>query len=72
MFDEIWCLQLACLPCKKVNDWYKTDSNLVRFSRDKSESKDFLVEETLSQVCSTDRDESKGIIADEIFAEENE
>ena len=32
------------------------------FSTDKSELKEFLVDKTLSQVCSTDEDESTGII----------
>ena len=39
---------------------------------DKSESEEFLVEKTLSQVCSTVEDESKSIIDDEIYTEESE
>ena len=42
------------------------------FSTDKSKLKDFLVDETLSQICSTDKDESKGIIIDEFSTEEDE
>ena len=37
----------------------------------KSEFKEFLVDETLSQICSTDEDESKGIIIDECSTEED-
>ena len=33
-------------------------------STDESELKDFLVENNLSQICFTDKDESKGIIID--------
>ena len=39
---------------------------------DKSKSKDFLVDMTLSQVCSTDEYESKGIIVYESSTEESE
>ena len=42
------------------------------YSTDESESEEFLVDEDLSQVCSTDEDEPKGIIANEISTEENE
>ena len=41
------------------------------FSTDKSKLKEFLVDETLSQICSTDKDESKGIIIDECSTEED-
>ena len=35
-------------------------------------SKEFLIDKTLSQVCSTDEDKSKGIIVDESSMEESE
>ena len=38
-------------------------------STDKSKLKEFPVNETLSQSCSTDKDESKGIIVDECSTE---
>ena len=41
------------------------------FSTDKSKLKEFLVDETLSQICYTDEDESKGIIIDECSTEED-
>ena len=34
------------------------------FSTDESELKEFLFDETPSQICSTHKDESKGIIVD--------
>ena len=34
--------------------------------------KEFLVGKTLSQICSTEKDESKGIIVDECSTEEDE
>ena len=40
--------------------------------RDNIKSEDFLVGETLSQVCSMDEDKSKSIIVDEISTEERE
>ena len=40
-------------------------------STEDRESKEFLVDETLSQVCSTDGDESKSIIVDEIYTKES-
>ena len=39
---------------------------------DESESEEFLVEETLSQVCSMEEDESKIIIVNESYTEESE
>ena len=42
------------------------------YSMDDSEQEEFLVDKTLSQVCSTDEDESKGIIVDERSTEEDE
>ena len=42
------------------------------FSTYESELKEFLSEETLSQICSTDKDESKGVIVDESSTEEDE
>ena len=39
---------------------------------EKIELKKFLVDETLSQICSTDEDESKGISVDECYTEEEE
>ena len=41
-------------------------------SKEESELKQFLVDETLSQICSTDEDESKGIIVNKCFTEEDE
>ena len=41
------------------------------FSTDKSELKEFLADKTLSQICSTDKDEPKGIIVKECYAEED-
>ena len=41
-------------------------------STDESKSKEFLVEKTLLQVCSMDKDESKGIIVDESSTEQSE
>ena len=37
----------------------------------KSGIKDILVDKTLFQICYTDKDESKGIIVDECFTEED-
>ena len=39
---------------------------------DERKSEEFLLDEILSQVCSTDEDESKGIIVDESSTEESE
>ena len=39
---------------------------------DRSKLKEFLVNENISQTCSTDKDESKGIIIDECSTEEDE
>ena len=72
MYDEIWCPQLGQLTCKKGNDRYKTDSDLTRFSMDNSELKEFLFDETLLQICSTDKEESKSIIVDECSTEKYE
>ena len=72
MYDESWFPQLAHLPCKNGNDCYETDSNLARFFTDESGLEEFLVDDTLSQVCSTDEKESKGIIVDESSTEESE
>ena len=41
-------------------------------STENGESKEFLVEESLSQVCSKDKDESKIIIVDECYTDESE
>ena len=41
-------------------------------SMDKSKLKEFPVNETLLQSCSTDKDESKGIIVNECPAEDDE
>ena len=41
------------------------------WSTNKRESKEFLLDEHLSQVCSTDEDESRGITVDESSAEES-
>ena len=41
-------------------------------SMDESESEEFLVDKNLSQVYSTDEDESKSIISDESSTEESE
>ena len=55
------------------NDWYETDSDLVRFFyRKESKLKYFPVNETLSQSCYVDKDESKGIIFNECYKEEDE
>ena len=40
-------------------------------STDKSELKEFLVDEALSQIFSTDEDELKGTIIDECYTEED-
>ena len=42
------------------------------YSKDDSESEEFLVDKSLSQVCSTDEDKLKIIIAGEISTEESE
>ena len=42
------------------------------YSMDDSEFKKFLVDKTLSQICSTEKDEPKIIIVDECFTEEDE
>ena len=42
------------------------------FSTYDSELKEFLVDKTLSQTCSTDEDESKVIIVDKFSTEEDE
>ena len=39
---------------------------------DKSKLKEFLVDETSSQICSTDKDESKIIIVDKCTTKEDE
>ena len=39
--------------------------------REESELKQFLVDETLSQICSIDKEEPKGIIAHECYMEED-
>ena len=41
-------------------------------STEKSELEEFLVEETLSQICYTNEEESKGIIVDKRSTEEDE
>ena len=41
------------------------------FSKDKSKLKKFLVDKTLSQICSTDEEESKGIIFLKFSTEED-
>ena len=41
-------------------------------STDKSELNDFLADETLSQICSTDEYESEGIIVGECSTEDDE
>ena len=41
------------------------------FSTDDSKLNEFLVDKTLSQIFSTDEDESKGIIIDECSTEED-
>ena len=41
-------------------------------STDETRLKEFLVDENLLQIYSTDEDESKGIIVDECFTEEDE
>ena len=46
-------------------------SVLAHWYTDESELKEFLVNETLQQNCSTDEDESKGIIVDECSTEDN-
>ena len=53
----------------EMNDTKKIPTSHV-FSMDESELKEFLVEKTLSQICSTDKDESKGIIVDKCYADE--
>ena len=42
------------------------------FSTDKIELKYFLSDKTLLQICSTDEDESKGIIVGKCYTEEDE
>ena len=42
------------------------------YSKDKRELKEFLVEKTISQICYTDKDESKIIIVDEFSTKEDE
>ena len=42
------------------------------FSKEKIELKELLVDKILSQICYTDEDESKGIIANECSTEEEE
>ena len=41
-------------------------------SLDKSELKEFIVNEALSEICYTDKEKSKGIIIDECSTEEDE
>ena len=41
-------------------------------SKEERRFKEFLVDESLSQICSTDEDGPKGIIVDECSAEEDE
>ena len=40
-------------------------------SKDESELQEFLMNENLSQICSTDKDESKGIIVEKCSTEED-
>ena len=42
------------------------------FSTDARKIKEFLVTKTLLQICSTDENESKGIVVDEYSTEEDE
>ena len=70
--DESWCPQLGKLPCKNINYWYKTYSDIALFSTDERKSKDFLIDETLLHVCSTDKEREKGMIINEISTEESE
>ena len=41
-------------------------------STNESELKKFLVDENLSQICSIDKEETKGIIVNEYYTEEDE
>ena len=42
------------------------------YSKDKSKLKEFLVDKNISQICSTDEDESKIIIVDKFSTKEDE
>ena len=57
-------LNLRVYPVKTKMTTMKQIPISSVFSTDKSELKYSLVNETLSQICSTDEDESKGIIVD--------
>ena len=54
------------------NDRYKTNSDLAHFSTDDSKLEEFLADENLSHVCSTDEGKSDSIIFNESSTEESE
>ena len=65
-------LKLHVYPVRTEMTATKQIPILHVFSTYKSKLKEFLVDKTLSQICSMDEDESKGIIVDRCSTEEDE
>ena len=72
VYDESWFPQLARLPCKNGNYWYKTYSDLACLLYGRERNIRVPSGKTLSQVCSTDEEKSIIIIVDESSTEERE
>ena len=64
-------LNLHVYPARTKMTAMKKILNTHDYSTGESELKEFLVDETLSQICSTDEDKQKGIIVNECYAEED-
>ena len=64
-------LNLHVYPVRTEMTATKHILTLHIFSMDKSELKEFLDDKTLSQICSTDKDRSRGIIVDKCSTEED-
>ena len=65
-------LNLHVYPVRTEITAMKYIPTLHVFSTDDSKLKEFLVDKTLSQIRSTDKGESKGMIIDECSTEEDE
>ena len=84
--DSYFYLARQLAKCTMIADALNLDIDPVRtemtgtahilvshvFSTDARKIKEFLVTKTLLQICSTDENESKGIVVDEYSTEEDE
>ena len=72
MYDKSWFLKFVRWPCKNINYWHTTNSDITSFWFGRERIKCCPFGKKLSQVYSKDESEPESIIVDESSTEDSE